>query len=83
MKFDEETLIEIEDYIQALDENVGLKVETVQDIAQAITKQRKLVKKINYDTVLDAVNCEVCGTKLSEQEKGRVENCCDECWLRN
>jgi len=52
MNFDEETLMEIEDYIQALDENVGLKVETIQDIAQAISEQRGLVKKINYEPVL-------------------------------
>ncbi len=82
MNFDEETLMEIEDYIEALDENVGLKVETVQDIAQAINKQRGLVKKINYEPMLDAVNCEVCGKELTEQEK-EGGNCCDECWLRN
>ena len=37
---------------------------------------------INYDGVLDAVNCEVCGTKISEQER-EGGNCCDACWLRN
>ena len=44
MNFDEETLIEIEEYIQALDEQVGLKPETILDINKAITNQRKLVK---------------------------------------
>lgn len=58
MNFDEETLIEIEDYIQALDEQVGLKPETILDINRAITKQRKLVKNINYDTVLGTVDYE-------------------------
>ena len=43
---------------------------------------QKAVKNINYDTVLEAVNCKVCGTKLSEQEK-EGGNCCDACWLRN
>ena len=52
MNFDEVTLIEIEDYIQALDENVGLKVETIQDIAQAISKQRGLVKKLTIPDVV-------------------------------
>lgn len=82
MNFNEETLIEIEDYIQALDEKVGLKPETILDINRAITKQRKLVKNINYDTVLETVNCAVCGKELTEQEK-EGGNCCDECWLRN
>jgi hypothetical protein len=45
MNFDKVLLIEIEDYIQALDESVGLKVKTIQDIAQAINKQRRLLKK--------------------------------------
>ena len=52
MNFDEVTLIEIEDYIQALDENVGLKVETIQDIACAISKQRGLVKKLTIPAVV-------------------------------
>jgi hypothetical protein len=51
MNFDEVTLIEIEDYIQSLDESVGLKVETIQDIAQAINKQRGLVKKLTIPIV--------------------------------
>jgi hypothetical protein len=51
MNFDEVTLIEIEYYIQALDESVGLKVETIQDIAQAINKQRGLVKKLTIPIV--------------------------------
>jgi hypothetical protein len=55
MNFDEVTLIEIEDYIQALDESVGLKVETIQDIAQAINKQRGLVKKLTIPIVRKSV----------------------------
>lgn len=53
MVFDEVTLIEIEDYIQALDENVGLNPETIRDIAQAIFKQRKLIKKLNIFDVIE------------------------------
>lgn len=44
MKFDEETLMEIEDYIQALDEQIGLKSETMQDIEKAINKQKNKLK---------------------------------------
>jgi ribosomal protein L7/L12 len=52
MNFDEITLIEIEDYIQALDESVGLKVETIEDIRQTISKQRGLVKKLTIPDVM-------------------------------
>ena len=55
MIFDKETIIEIEDYIQALDENVGLKIETIRDIAQALNKQRKLFKNCSYNQNSD--NC--------------------------
>jgi hypothetical protein len=51
MKLDEKTLIGIEDYIQVLDENVGLKIETIKDIAQAINKHRGLVKKLTIPVV--------------------------------
>jgi hypothetical protein len=36
----EETLMEIEDYIQALDEQVGLKNETLTDVGHAIAVLR-------------------------------------------
>jgi hypothetical protein len=55
MKLDEKTLIEIEDCIQSLDEIVGLKVETIQDISQAINKQRGLVKKLTMPVVVCSV----------------------------
>lgn len=38
---------------------------------------------INYDGVLDAVNCVGCGSELTEHEKKNGGNCCDDCWLRN
>jgi hypothetical protein len=63
MIFDEVTLIEIEDYIQALDENVGLNPETIQDIAQAIFKQRKLIKKL---TILDVIKDDVVYAQCRE-----------------
>jgi hypothetical protein len=45
MNFDEETLLEIEDYIKALDESVGLKPETVLDVQKAIIKKRKQLQE--------------------------------------
>jgi hypothetical protein len=51
MKLEEKVLVRIEDYIQALDENVGLKIETIKDVAQAITKHRGLVKKLTKPVV--------------------------------
>ena len=51
MKFDEETLIEIEDYINALDESVGLESPTLIDIDKAIAKKRKELKKLTIQNV--------------------------------
>jgi hypothetical protein len=65
----------------------GAKIE-LEDLLETIrasdgnTDNVSTELSINYDGLLDAVNCEVCGTKLSEQEK-EGGNCCDECWLRN
>lgn len=40
MNLDETTLIEIQDYINALEEQVGLESETVKDIQRAISRYR-------------------------------------------
>ena len=45
MKFDEKTLVKIEEYIQAIDEEIGLSPKTIMDINRAISEQRMLVKK--------------------------------------
>lgn len=42
MILDEETLLEIEDYINHLEEVFGLKPETMEDFSKAISQQRKL-----------------------------------------
>ena len=78
MKLNEETLIEIEDYIQALDENVGLKIETIRDLAQAITKHRGLVKKLTIPVVIvpKGTLCDRCET---EKEDAKDEMCVN-CW---
>lgn len=49
MKLDLETLSEIEDHIQALDGLVGLKPETINDLAQAIGKYKDSIKKLNLN----------------------------------
>jgi len=40
MNLDKESLIEIEGYINALDEQIGLEPETISDIDRAINKMR-------------------------------------------
>ncbi len=44
MNIDCETLMEIEDYIKHLDETIGLKTETMQDIENAIEKYKRKKK---------------------------------------
>lgn len=56
MKLDETTLIEIQDYIDALDEKVGLKLETVEDVRKAIDRHRTELKNLR----LVAVSGQVC-----------------------
>ncbi len=45
MNLDEETLLEIEDYIKHLDEKFGLKYDTMLDIESALTKYHNQIKK--------------------------------------
>ena len=60
MKFDEETLVKIEDYINELNESVGLDKKTMLDIAYAIGEERSKLKKLNIKkNVLDKV-CPDC-----------------------
>lgn len=47
MKFTEELLIEIQDHINDLNEQVGLKPETIKDIDLAISKQLKELNQQN------------------------------------
>lgn len=46
MKIDQTTLIEIEDYINHIDDVIGLKPETVIDVKNAISKYRKKLNSI-------------------------------------
>lgn len=47
MNLDQQTLIEIEDYINHLDEKIGLRPETMLDIDKAISKYRNGLKNSN------------------------------------
>lgn len=51
MKLDETTLIKIQDYINTLDEKVGLKPETVEDVRKAIDKHRTELKNLRLVAV--------------------------------
>jgi hypothetical protein len=52
MKLDETTLIEIQDYINELDEKVGLKPETIEDVRKAIDKHRTELKNLRLVAVM-------------------------------
>jgi hypothetical protein len=57
MKLDETTLVEIQDYINALDEKVGLKPETIIDVREAIDKHRSELKKLSLVDVSRQLVC--------------------------
>jgi hypothetical protein len=61
MKLDETTLIEIQDYINELDEKIGLKPETMEDVRKAIDKHRIELKKLRVTDV--SVSVCTCGTE--------------------
>jgi len=50
MNLDEETLMEIEDYVKYLDEKIGLKPETMIDVEKAINKYRLELKVANLNS---------------------------------
>ena len=52
MNIDETTLIEIQDYINALDEKVGLKPETMADVRNAISKHKSELKNLRLGDVV-------------------------------
>lgn len=51
MEIDETTLIEIQDYINALDEKVGLQPETMADVRKAISRHKAYLKSTRLGTV--------------------------------
>lgn len=72
MKLDETILIEIQDYIDVLDEKVGLKPETVEDVRKAIDKHRAELKNLRLvdvsGSVCDCTHTQAC--KICGSEKG-------------
>jgi len=79
MKLDETTLIEILYYINALDEKVGLKSETVEDIRNAINKHKSELKNLRLVAVIGAKR-KVCPVCKKTFEKGWGEFCSQDCW---
>ncbi len=74
MTFDETTLIEIQDYINQLDEKVGLKPETMEDVRSAIAKHRSDLQKIAAYTPItgDQIDNLKLGDKLIFIRNGGV-----------
>ena len=72
MKFDEETLIELEDYINALSENVGLSPETEIDVYRAIARQRRKLKNQSPPDVSNWMECVEVQGKLIANGKNMV-----------
>ena len=80
MNIDETTLIEIQDYINALDEKVGLKPETMADVRNALSKHKTKLKNLRLGFVVgqsEQLPCEhnyepdtTCGVDIT---------CCTKC----
>ena len=59
MKLDETTLIVVQDYINELNEKIGLKPETMKDVRKAIGKYKTELK--NFRLVVDnGLACPLC-----------------------
>lgn len=86
MIFDLETLIEIEDYIEELNNSVGLSIETITDIKRAIYKQKSKLKNCaipvvdNSTLITETVECSVCcGGGMIEVDDLGNDECCTWC----
>ena len=71
MNIDEQTLVEIEDYVKYLEEKFGLKPETMDDISKAISIQRSELKKLRIGSF-----CPMCDSGNIQQRNG-VSVCFD------
>ncbi len=54
MKLSKENLLELQDYVNSLDEQVGLDADTVNDITKAIDKQ--LYKLSQQDSLISHID---------------------------
>jgi hypothetical protein len=81
MKLDETTLIEIQDYIDALDEKVGLKPETLEDVRTAIDKHKTELKELRIADVSRRSEQLLCccdnSNAFKEMEEGK--DTCSKC----
>jgi len=85
MNIDETTLIEIQDYINALDEKVGLKPETMADVRNAISKHKYELKNLRLADVVGQSEQFMCYEyDLNGKSKPCKEQCkkCHEYQLR-
>lgn len=70
MELDETTLIEIQDYINALDDRVGLKPETIEDVRNAIDKHKSELKNLRLVAVSKSLPSDIeVGKAISELSK--------------
>ena len=82
MKLDETTLIEIQDYINALDEKVGLKPETVEDVRKAIDKHRTELKNFRLVAVSgrsELLKCQCKKAKFTRTVDADFNPLCGRC----
>jgi hypothetical protein len=78
MKLDETTLIEIQDYINALDEKVGLKPETMEDVRKAIDKHLTELKNFRLVAVSGRSELLVCGNCFNNHTNKEYEGYCSQ-----
>jgi hypothetical protein len=72
MNLDYETIDKIEDYIQHLDETIGLRIDTVRDVVQALQKYKR---KFNSPTPISLKSiCDEC-TAYPFDPRGKTPLC--------
>ena len=79
MNIDETTLIEIQDYINALDEKVGLKPETMEDVRKAISKHKSELKNLRLGFVVKPKGT-LCLYEAGDTTSARCIHCGREKW---
>lgn len=72
MKHTIETLIELQDHIEELNDSVGLEPDTYNDITEAIEKKKVEINKCSIDHVMPR---QPCGNCLKQPSPCRSINC--------